>query len=493
MNAPMTARQAIPAKGVARDALLREMDTYREGDARWQDGRCFSLVYYVGEEHERTLQAAHEKFFMENALNPMAFKSLKRMESEVVQMTASMLHAPPEAAGTMTSGGTESLLMAVKAYRERARSKWPWILHPEIVAPATIHVAVDKAAHYFGLRLRHAPIREDGAADVAAMRALVNRNTVLLMASAPQYPHGVLDPIEAIGALAEEKRLPFHVDACIGGFMLPWVERLGHPIAPFDFRVRGVTSMSADLHKYGLAAKGASTVIYRDMSYLKHQFFIATEWPGGIYASPSALGTRPGGTIAAAWAALRALGEEGYLHHTRLAMDATLRLIAGVRAIDGLAVVGRPAGTIFAYRAAAKDIDLYAVADQLAARGWHVDRQQKPPTIHLTVTSQHVDHVDTYLADLRAAVDHVRAHPELRASGNAAMYGMMARVPFPFMLRGSIGKVMETMYGPMGTDDPLKAGGGSAVDRFMQRHADRVMSALDRVESVRARLRGERR
>lgn len=483
----MTERLRIPAVGRTRDDILASMDQFAAGDARWQEGRCFSLVYWAGEEHERTLMAAHQRFFMENALNPMAFKSLKQMESEVVQMTASMLHGPPTAVGTMTSGGTESLLMAVKTYRERARAKRPWVRSPEMVAPDTIHPAIDKAAHYFGVRLRRARVGADGRVDVDDLRRRINRNTVLLLASAPQYPHGVLDPIEEVGAVAEREGLPLHVDACVGGFMLPWVERLGYPVRPFDFRVPGVTSISADLHKYGLAAKGASTIVYRDMSYLRHQFFVATEFPGGIYASPSALGTRPGGTIAAAWAALMSLGEEGYLHHARLGMEATRRLIEGVRAIDGLALHGTPVGTIFAFESVDSRVDLFAVADQMIARGWHVDRQHRPPTIHLTVTSQHLAHADEYLADLRACVAHVRENPGLRSSGNAAMYGMMARIPFPFMVKGSVRKVMESMYGPPGTDtDPMR-GDDSLVGRFLSRHADTVMAALDRLNAVRGR------
>jgi sphinganine-1-phosphate aldolase len=485
----MTERLRIPTVGRGHDEVLATLDQYREGDARWRDGRCFSLVYFAGEAHERMLVEAHEKFFMENALNPMAFKSLKRMEAEVIQMTASMFHGPASAVGTMTSGRTESILMAVKTYRNLARAKRPWVRSPEIVAPRTIHVAFDKAAHYFGLKLRHAPVHGDGRVVGDAMRGLINRNTVMLAASTPQYPHGVLDPIEEVGELAASKGLPLHVDACIGGFMLPWVERLGYPIKPFDFRVPGVTSISADLHKYGLGAKGASTITYRDMGYLKHQFFVATDWPGGIYASPSALGTRPGGTIAAAWAAMMSLGEEGYLHHTRLGMEATRRMIDGVRAIDGLAVVGSPAGTIFAYRSVDPGVDLYAVGDRMAARGWHVDRQQKPATIHCTVTSQHVDYADAYLEDLRASVAEVRADPSLRAAGNAAMYGMMAKVPFRAMIKRSVGQVMEAMYGPAGTNtDPMAPRDEGPVMAFVNRHADRVMGALDRVEALRERL-----
>ncbi len=486
----MTARLRIPSDGRARDELLATMDAYRADDARWRDGRCFSLVYFAGEEHERTLMAAHERFFMENALNPMAFKSLKRMESEVVQMTASMLHGPDSAVGTMTSGGTESILMAVKAARDRARAKRPWVRSPELVAPRTIHPAFDKAAHYFGLRLRHTPVRDDGTADVDALRRAITRNTVLVAASAPQYPHGVLDPIEEIAAVARARSVPFHVDACIGGFVVPWVERLGYPVAPFDFRVEGVTSMSADLHKYGLGAKGASVVLYRDMSYLTHQFFIATDFPGGVYASPSALGTRPGGTIAAAWAALMSLGEQGYLEHTRRAMEATRKLTEGVRAIPGLEVVGRPVATIFAYRATDPSVELYVVADRLAEKGWHVDRQHKPSTIHLTVTTQHLEHADAYLADLREAVDHARAHPELRGGGNAAMYGLMAKVPMRGMIKTQVRRAMEAMYGPAGAEvDPLKADQG-AVGRFVAKHGERVMDALGALERLRDRVRG---
>jgi glutamate/tyrosine decarboxylase-like PLP-dependent enzyme len=486
----MTSRLSIPRDGRNPDELLETMRAYRAGDANWRGGRTFSLVYNAGDVHHEFIRRAHDLFLMENALNPMAFKSLKRMEAEVVQMAASMFHGPPSAVGTMTSGGTESILMAVKAYRDRARSLRPWVLQPEMVAPESIHVAFDKAAHYFDVKLKHVPMRDDLTADVDAMRAAINRNTILLAASAPQYPHGVLDPIEAIGALAEREKIPFHVDASIGGFMLPWVERLGYPMKPFDFRVSGVTSISADIHKYGLGAKGASVIVYRDMDHLKHQFFIATEWPGGIYASPSALGTRAGGPIAAAWAALNVLGEEGYLSHARRAMEASTRLQSGIASIPGLAVMGSPVATLVAWRSTDKALDLYAVADQMELRGWHIDRQQKPPSVHSTIMSNHLDFIDEYLRDVREAVDFVRAHPELKSSGNAAMYGMMAKVPFRGMIRRSIGKVMETMYGPAGTNtDPMKADESDGpVMKFINKYGGTVVGALDKLGELRETL-----
>jgi glutamate/tyrosine decarboxylase-like PLP-dependent enzyme len=447
-------------------------------------------VYYAGEAHHELLQSAHNMFFAENALNPMAFKSLKRMEAEVVQMTASMLHAPDDACGTMTTGGTESILMAVKAARDRAKARGPKTDRPNIVAPRTAHPALDKAAHYFGLELRHAPVGPDYRANVAAMKKLVDKSTVLLFASAPQYPHGVIDPIDEVGRLALSKGIPFHVDGCIGGFVVPWVERLGYPIPAFDFRVPGVTSMSADLHKYGFAVKGASVVLYRDMSYLEHQFFLVTDFPGGIYVSPTMTGTRGGGPIAAAWAALRAVGEDGFIEHTRKAMEAARLLQEGIRAIPELTVLGQPDATLVSWGAKDRAVDVYAVADRLEDAGWSVDRQHKPACVHHTVTSNHLGVIDDYLADLRDAVAFARAHPESSDRGNAAMYGMMAKVPFRGMVRQGVMNVMRNMYGPNALDsDPTKIQGEGVMDKVLEKVGPTLNKVLDRVEALRERVK----
>lgn len=494
----MTERTRIPARGIDKDQLLATMETFRKGDASWRSGRTFSMVYYAGEEHLAFLKKAHGLFFSENGLNPVAFRSLQRMEREVVQMTASMLHGPASTVGTMTSGGTESLLLAVKTYRDRARARKPWVKHPEIVAPTTIHVAFDKACHYFDVTLRHAAVGDDFRANVEAMRALINRNTILLAASAPQYPHGVIDPIEDVAALAREHKLPMHVDACVGGFILPWIEKAGFQLPRFDFRVDGVTSMSADVHKYGFSAKGASVILYRDMSYLRHQFFAATEWPGGIYISPAMPGTRPGGAIAAAWASLMAMGENGFVAQARGAMEAAGKLRKGIEAIEGLRVLGEPAATIVTYGSSDKRVDVFAIADQLQDRGWSVDRQQMPASIHCTVTGQHVDVIEDYLRDVHAAVTFVMSHPEVRSRGNAAMYGMIARIPFRGMVKKSALQVLESMYGADGTFDPDRPGSGGAglVGKLMDRYGGAALGLLERFESLRdqvaKRTRGRR-
>ena len=489
----MSTRKAIPRVGREHGALLDEMQALRSEDARYKDGRTWSLVYYVDPAHHGFLEQAHNSFFSENGLNPMAFKSLKRMEAEVVQMTASMLNGPESAVGTMTSGGTESLLMAVKAMRDRAKRHKPWIRRPNMVLPRTVHAAFDKAAHYFGVKPRYVDVDAGFRADVRAMEKATDRNTILLVGSAPQYPHGVVDPIEALGALALRKKLPLHVDACFGGFMLPWLERLGHPVPTWDFRVPGVTSISADVHKYGYAAKGASVVVYRDMDHLKHQFFVSTDWPGGIYASPSMPGTRPGGPIAAAWAAMQAMGEEGYLSLAETALETSRKLRAGIEAIPELQVLGDFHCTSVTWGAREDAVDVYAVADLMAERAWSCDRQQFPPSVHLTVNANNAEVADLYLEDLAACVARAVREPELSAEGEAAMYGMMAKVPLRGLVKHSVNKVMEAMYdGSTDMPDLSNLGDDPSAGPllgFLNRHGDKALNVLDKVKTSAKSLR----
>jgi sphinganine-1-phosphate aldolase len=442
------ATPTIPKKGLNKKTILSQMRSFRGEDANYTDGKTWSLVYYLGEAHTQFLKEAHNTYFSENGLNPMAFRSLKRFESEVVRMTADMLHGDSNVVGTMTSGGTESCLLAVKTYRDKARAERRFLGQPEMIVPESIHVAFEKAAEYFGVKAVHAPLDKNFQVDVKAVKKRINRNTILLVGSAPSYPHGMVDPITELGELALKKKLPLHVDSCLGGFMLPWVEKLGYDVPAFDFRVPGVTSITADVHKYGYAAKGASTILYRDKAYLKHQIFVYENWPGGIFASPALLGTRPGGSIAAAWAALMAMGESGYLEHAKITMDTTRKLMAGIAAMPEYKILGAPHMSVFAYDAVDPDINVFAVADQMEKKGWHIDRLQRPVGLHAMVTSNHAKIADDYLADLREATDHVRAHPELATQGGAATYGMIAAIPLRGMIRQNVLKMMLDFYGP---------------------------------------------
>jgi glutamate/tyrosine decarboxylase-like PLP-dependent enzyme len=344
----------------------------------------------------------------------------------------------------MTSGGSESILLAVKTYRDRARRLHPEIKRPEMVLPVTAHAAFLKAGSYFGVEPVLAQLTGDLRVDLSAVRTAIGPNTILLVGSAPNYPHGIIDPIEEIGEIALRNDLGFHVDACLGGFLLPWVEQLGYPVPPFDFRVPGVTSMSADVHKYGFAAKGASTILYRDAALRRYQFHVSTGWPGGIYASPSMAGTRPGGPIAAAWAALKRIGRDGYLELARGVMDTSRRLINGINAVPGVQVLGNPPASVFAF--ASEEVNIYAVGDLLDERGWHMDRQIKPPSLHLMITPVHAGIEGRFLEDLAAAVDVVRANPETLQGGQAAMYGMMTALPDRGMVDEIVLQMLDSLY-----------------------------------------------
>lgn len=486
----------IPAKGASREDVLARLRDLKKDDADFEHGRTFSLVYWAGEEHHAMLEQAHALFAPTNALNPMAFSSLRRMEAEAVRMCADMLQGDPQSVGTLTSGGTESILMAVKSSRDRARVGG--ITKPNMVAPETIHVAFDKAAHYLGVELRYAKVGADFRADVRDLTGLVDANTVLIAASAPQYPHGVIDPIARIASFAAKRSIPMHVDACIGGFVLPWLEKLGEKVPSWDFRVPGVTSISADLHKYGFAGKGASVIVYRSMDYLRHQFFVSTDWPGGIYASPSMAGTRPGGAIAAAWAALISMGEEGYLSHTQRARQATTQLFTGIESIPELEVLAVPDATLLSWTTRkSSGIDVYALADRLEDRDWLIDRQQSPKAIHNTMTSNHLPIVQDLIDDIRDAVHFVRAHPEMEGSGNAAMYGMMAKVPFRGMVKKSVLEVMEKLYGPdaaaVSFDPMAESANDGLVARVTRQYGGVANRVFDRLDDVRTRLLGPRR
>jgi sphinganine-1-phosphate aldolase len=471
-------RKQIPSVGTAPDEVLRQLEDFREGDARYRDGKTWSLVYYVDEAHHDFLKRAHNTYFAENALNPMAFPSLRRMEAEIVQMTSALLNGGEGVVGSVTSGGTESLLLAVKAARERARRRWPWIRRPNMVLPRSVHAAMDKASHYFGVKARYVDTSPDFRADVRAMAKACDRNTILLAGSAPSYPQSTIDPIEELGRLALRKKLPLHVDACFGGFMLPWLERLGHPIPPWDFRVPGVTSISADLHKYGYASKGASVLLHLDMDRMKHQFFISTDWTGGIYASVSIPGTRPGGPIAAAWAALHRLGEDGYLRLASEALEATRRLRAGIEDIPQLKVLGSFHMTAVTFASIDESASVYAVSDLMAAKGWGCDRQQRPASIHLTVNANNAPVVEQYLSDLRACAQEVEDHPELCKQGEAAVYGMMAKVPIRRFVKHGVSQMMQSLYSGDGSDFELADQGDSPL-----------RSALDRASEMLGRRR----
>ncbi len=430
---------AIPATGRDRDEVLAEMAAMADLEAaRWADGYASGSVYNGDPDHIDFLNRVYALNSQANPLHTDLWPSAVKYESEIVAMTATMLGGAgigdgpgtdTGICGTVSSGGSESIQLAMKTYRDHARAT-RGITRPQMVVPISAHAAFDKAAQYFGIDIVHVPTGPDGRADVAATEAAITDDTVVLVGSSPSFPHGVIDPIEELSELARSRGIGFHTDACLGGFVLPWAEKLGYPVPGFDFRLPGVTSMSGDTHKYGYAAKGTSVVLYRSLELRHFQYFTTTDWPGGLYCSPTFAGSRPGALSAACWAALVSIGEAGYLDATRRILEVADTVKAGLRAdFAELDVIGDPLFVI-AFASNDETLDIFRVFDAMSRRGWSLNGLHRPAAVHLCVTLRHTQPgvPERFLADLRSAIDEVRADPN-REGGMAPIYGMADTIP----------------------------------------------------------------
>ena len=392
----------------------------RTRDVRWREGRAFSLAYNAGPDALAVAEEAYRRFSGENALNTDAFPSLKRIQAEVVAMAGVWLGATPQSAGFMTSGGTESILMAVKAARDRLLAL-RGIRNPNMVLPTSAHAAFAKAGAYFGVEVRRVAVQPDWRANVAAMRDVTDENTVLIVGSAPQYPQGVVDDIVGIAKIAIDFDINCHVDACMGGVTLAYLARLGENITPWNLQVPGVSSISVDLHKFGYTSKGASVIIYATKHLRSFQGFITDDWLGGFYGSSGVLGTKSGGSMASAWAVMHFLGDDGYLRLTRQAREATLQLADFVRESQDLVLRAEPESTLLCFGARDPSaLNVFAVADELSKRGWYVDRQTPPDSLHCTVNAIHHDKIDWFTKDLHECVAIALGQ---QSSGSVGTYG----------------------------------------------------------------------
>ena len=392
----------------------------RTRDVRWREGRAFSLAYNAGPDALAVAEEAYRRFSGENALNTDAFPSLKRIQTEVVAMAGVWLGATPQSAGFMTSGGTESILMAVKAARDRLLALRA-IRNPNMVLPTSAHAAFAKAGAYFGVEVRRVAVQPDWRANVAAMRDVTDENTVLIVGSAPQYPQGVIDDIVGIAKIAIDFDINCHVDACMGGVTLAYLARLGENITPWNLQVPGVSSISVDLHKFGYTSKGASVIIYATKHLRSFQGFVTDDWLGGFYGSSGVLGTKSGGSMASAWAVMHFLGDDGYLRLTRQAREATLQLADFVRESQDLVLRAEPESTLLCFGARDPSaLNVFAVADELSKRGWYVDRQTPPDSLHCTVNAIHHDKIDWFTKDLHECVAIALGQ---QSSGSVGTYG----------------------------------------------------------------------
>ena len=411
----------LPPHGRNWEKVKAEMEGAQKEDSPWYNERMFiGGSYFGGEDVVAVANEAYQMYINYNALYATKiFPSLVRYESDIVGTLLAMMNAPMGASGSITTGGTESLIMAVKTARAWAHDHHPGAIASEIVVPHAAHPAFDKTAYLLGIKAVRMSQSPDFRADIEAMERAINNNTIMLAASAPSYPFGVTDPIPQIAALAEKHNLWLHVDACHGGFIFPFAHKLGYSIPDYDFAVPGVTSISVDVHKLGYANKGVSALLLRDTNLETYQRYTFEDWPSGTYSTQNLMGSRSGGGLASAWAVLNYLGEEGYLERVGKILDTRERFLDGIRRIDGLEIWGEPEAYLIAF--GSNTFDIFAVDEGMAEHGWLSSRLLDPPAIHLFLDMSHTSIVDDYLHDLTEAVKMVRSG-KIRSRGKGALY-----------------------------------------------------------------------
>uniref|UniRef100_A0A182IPS7 sphinganine-1-phosphate aldolase n=1 Tax=Anopheles atroparvus TaxID=41427 RepID=A0A182IPS7_ANOAO len=437
----------LPTDGIGHEEIIKKVDEYLElGHYRWKEGFISGAVYYYNPELIKLVTEVYGKASYTNPLHPDVFPGVCKMEAEVVRMTANLFHGGPSACGTMTTGGTESIMMACKAYRDYAREH-RGITKPNMVLPVTAHTAFDKAAKYLGIFTKVVPVYADSTeVNIAAMERAINRNTVLLVGSAPNFPYGTMDDIEAIADLGRKYNIPVHVDACLGGFLIVFMKRAGYPVRPFDFSVPGVTSISADTHKYGYTPKGSSVILYSKKVYRHFQYTVTTEWPGGVYGSPTVNGSRAGGIIAATWATMMNFGLDGYVEATKRIIDTTRYLEQQLRAIKNIFIFGTPATSVIGI--GSRDFDIYLLGGELNSLGWNLNSLQFPSGIHICVTYMHTEHgvAEKFVEDVRTKVALIMQNPTKPVEGKMAIYGVAQSVPDRELIGDFTKCFIDSMY-----------------------------------------------
>ncbi|CAE6430482.1 unnamed protein product [Rhizoctonia solani] len=424
---------ALPAQGRTMewiDTEMAKMDKECGGGDTWKQGKLSGAVYHGGDDMEEILVNAFKRYVVSNPLHPDVFPAVRKMEAEVVAMCLRMYNHP-NGAGTTTSGGTESILMSCKTHREWARDV-KGITEPEMIIPVTAHAAFDKAGKYFGIKIHHIPVDPyTRQVDIKHVRRAINPNTIMLVGSAVNFPDGCMDDIEALGALAKRYHVGLHVDCCLGSFIVPFLEKLGYDAPRFDFRVDGVTAISCDTHKYGFAPKGSSVIMYRSADLRRYQYYLNPGWTGGVYASPSMSGSRPGSLIAGAWAAMQYMGQRdrsGYEASCRDIVECRKKIESAIREnIPELRVLGKPVASVVAFAAAetpeGKNLNVLEVGDTMSHRGWHLNALSNPASVHIACTRLTVPMADQFIADLKDCVAEAKGKPA--GKGNmVALYGL---------------------------------------------------------------------
>ncbi|XP_026755583.1 sphingosine-1-phosphate lyase [Galleria mellonella] len=444
--AGMTIRRELPEKGLTSEQIAEEVrDHLSLGAYDWKNGNVSGAVYHVNEEIVKVACAAYALTAYTNPLHSDVFPGINKMEAEIVRMAVNLFHGDDDCCGTVTTGGTESIIMACKAFRDLAYSKG--ISNPQIVVPSTVHSAFDKAAQYLGLSVKTIPVDPDTlTVNINAVKKAIGRRTCLIVGSAPNFPYGTMDDINALSDIALEYDVPLHVDACLGGFVAAFMPDAGHSVPVFDFRLPGVASISADTHKYGFAPKGTSVILYRKPEYRHHQYTVTTEWPGGVYGSPTVNGSRAGGLIAACWATMVFVGRDRYVRMADEILTTTKYVESELRKVDDIFIFGKPATTVIAF--GSKVFDIFKLADYLHKKGWSLNALQFPSGVHICITHAHTAPgvAERFVRDVREAVAHCRQHASEPVEGKMAIYGVAQELPDRSLVSDITKYFIDSMY-----------------------------------------------
>ncbi|KAK7692393.1 hypothetical protein QCA50_004018 [Cerrena zonata] len=417
---------SLPEKGNSSEWISDEMvkmDEESKSFTDWRHGKLSGAVYHGGDDLQKIIVAAFERYCVSNPLHPDVFPAVRKMEAEVVSMCLRMYNNP-NGAGVTTSGGTESIIMSVKTHREWARAT-KGITEPEMVIPSSAHAAFDKGAAYFGIKVYTIPVDPvTRRVNLKHVSRAINANTIMIVGSAINFPDGCQDDIVSLGKLAKKNNIGLHVDCCLGSFIMPFLEKAGFPVEPFDFRVEGVTAISCDTHKYGFAPKGNSVIMYRDAALRQHQYYVNPTWMGGVYASPSIAGSRPGALIAGTWAAMQYMGYDGYLESCRSIVGAAKIIAEKIKTeIPELYILGNPPASVVAFASQHPDVKIYEVGDAMSEKGWHLNALNDPAALHIACTRLTVSHVDELIADLKDSVRQAKLKPSGKGT-MVTLYGL---------------------------------------------------------------------
>lgn len=442
--------KSLPEKGIPKKEILKILrDLQKKEIQKWKKGYVSGAVYHGGKEHISFLNQVYSMFSQANPLHSDLWPSISKFESEIISICANLLgsntNLPTEkrVCGSVTSGGTESILLAMKTYRDWAYFEKK-VKKPEIIVPITAHAAFDKASQYFHIKIKKIPVDQNQKAIVKYIKKYLSKNTIAIVGSAPSFPHGVIDPIEEMSEIAYQENIGFHTDACLGGFILPFAKELGYPIPKFDFSLRGVTSISIDTHKYGYASKGTSVILYKNESLRKYQFFTIVDWPGGLYFSPTFAGSRPGGLSASCYASLLSIGKKGYLEYTKKILNAANEIKKGIQEIPELKILGDPLW-IIAFNS--NELNIYQILQEMSKKGWNLNALHRPPAVHIAVTLRHTqkDVIKKFLNDLKDSVEFVKKNPDIN-DGIAPIYGMAANLPIRSIIDDILKKYLDILY-----------------------------------------------